>query len=289
LHIEADIKPSQDYVLSFDVDTAGNEYYLNEKLLVYKNFTVSKGKNYIQCKVIDSISKSNHLQYNDVPELKGWILLKNSKTQENDIQFSNVQLERGSTVSDYAPYASQSQSFILPPEHPYLAKLPDGTADKIIVDKDGNAKLVAVTTKVMPKDGNIDWNAATATSHANAAFGVPAAKDLSHFLCNSYITSDRSIDKSGYAYFPLQSGIRIIDDRFTSKEVAVELLKDTVFYYAANEEVTYDLGKINLPAIPEQVSNIWTDAEVIPNTTIDYVRDVSVVVKKLEQAIASIV
>lgn len=31
----------------------------------------------------------------------------------------------------------------LPSEHPYLAALPDGTRDEIVIDKDGNATLVA--------------------------------------------------------------------------------------------------------------------------------------------------
>lgn len=43
----------------------------------------------------------------------------------------------------YAPYVSTSTPFALPAEHPYLAKLPGGTADEIVVDEEGNAELVA--------------------------------------------------------------------------------------------------------------------------------------------------
>ena len=43
----------------------------------------------------------------------------------------------------FAKYTSQAQAFTLPTEHPYLAKLPDGTADEITVDEEGNVELVA--------------------------------------------------------------------------------------------------------------------------------------------------
>lgn len=56
---------------------------------------------------------------------------------------SKAQIERGSTPSEYKPYASQSLAITLPSEHPYLAKLPDGTADSIEVDTEGNVELVA--------------------------------------------------------------------------------------------------------------------------------------------------
>ena len=52
-------------------------------------------------------------------------------------------VECGGTATEYKPYASQSQAFTLPEEHPYLAKLPDGTADEIVVDEEGNVELVA--------------------------------------------------------------------------------------------------------------------------------------------------
>lgn len=60
---------------------------------------------------------------------------------------SNIQLERDSVATDYKPYTSASLTFALPAEHPYLAKLPDGTADEIVVDEEGNVELVARVSK----------------------------------------------------------------------------------------------------------------------------------------------
>ena len=50
----------------------------------------------------------------------------------------------------------------------------------------------------------------------------------------------------------------------------------------------YRLGKIDMPKAQDSIVNVWTDAEVTPNTGIEYVRDVNIVVAHLEAAIASI-
>lgn len=59
-------------------------------------------------------------------------------------------------------------------------------------------------------------------------------------------------------------------------------------YYADTEPKTYQLGKIDMPKAQDSIVNVWTDAEVTPNTGIEYVRDVNIVVANLEAAIASI-
>lgn len=68
---------------------------------------------------------------------------------------SSIQLERNSTATEYKPHTSQTLTFALPAEHPYLAKLPDGTADEITVDEEGNVELVARVSKVIPKDKTV--------------------------------------------------------------------------------------------------------------------------------------
>lgn len=284
LFIEADIKPSESYTLSFDVDTDGNSYYLNESLFTYKDFSVKKGRNYILCKTVANISKSDLRQYNSVTGRKGWIFLKNNKEQANEIQFSNVQLERGSTVSDYATYTSQMLTFTLPAEHPYLAKLPDGTADEIRIDAEGTVTLTARVGKAVATAANTTvYDGGNASHYANIA--IATAGNNSSLMCNNYIAS-KWTEKSGYVYCPSANGLIVRDNRFTSLAVALELLADTVVYVAAPETV-YQLGKVTVPSLPETVSNAWTDAELTPNTTVKYTRDVNVAYDKLESAIAA--
>lgn len=200
---------------------------------------------------------------------------------------SNIQLERDSVATEYKPHTSQTLTFALPAEHPYLAKLPDGTADEIVVDRDGNVELVARVAKVIPKDvETIDFGAGTDTDVPYVSFRVSGITNKMGILCNSYQTS-YWINKSGYIYCPNGLDIAIRDSRFTSKEKAIELLNGVVVYIAV-EPTRYSLGKIEMPKAQDSIVNAWTDAEVTPSTGIGYVRDVNIVVANLESAIASI-
>lgn len=196
-------------------------------------------------------------------------------------------VEYGTTAGDYAPHTSQSQSFTLPAEHPYLAKLPDGEADEIVVDGDGNIELVARVFKVIPKDvDTINFGAGTDTDAPYVSFRIDKLTNRTGILCNGYQTSNLT-NKSGYIYCPNGLDIAIRDSRFTSKEKAIELL-DGVVVYVAVEPTRYPLGKIEMPKAQDSIVNAWTDAEVTPRTGIEYTRDVNIVVANLESAIASI-
>ena len=60
------------------------------------------------------------------------------------------------------------------------------------------------------------------------------------------------------------------------------------FYAPLATPATYHLGRIEMPKAQDSIVNVWTDAEVTPNTGIGYVRDVNIVIANLESAIASI-
>lgn len=200
---------------------------------------------------------------------------------------TKAMIELSSSASDYAPYSPQSRAFTLPAEHPYLAKLPDGTADEIVVDEEGNVELVARVSKAIPKDSDrLDFGAGTDTNVPYVSFPVSGIANKMGILSNSYQTS-YWINKSGYIYCPNGLDIAIRDSRFTSKEKAIELLNGVVVYIAV-EPTRYSLGKIEMPKAQDSIVNAWTDAEVTPNTGIWYVRDVNIVVANIESAIASI-
>lgn len=196
-------------------------------------------------------------------------------------------VECGSTATEYKPHTSQSLTFTLPAEHPYLAKLPDGTADTIEVDQEGNVELVARVAKAFPKSiDTLNFGAGTDTDAPYVSFRISGIASRTGILCNGYQTSNWT-NKSGYIYCPNGADITIRDSRFTSKDKAIELL-DGVVVYVAVEPTRYPLGKIEMPKAQDSIVNAWTDAEVTPNTGIRYVRDVNIVVANLESAIASI-
>lgn len=187
----------------------------------------------------------------------------------------------------YKPHTSQSRAFTLPAEHPYLAKLPDGTADEITVDRDGNVELVARVERVLPSDyRKLDFGDGGDGSAYVSLRKSHASISVNSLMCSSYTPSKPTI-KSGFIYTPNYTNIVIRDDRFTSKDKAIELL-DGVVVYTAVEPTRYPLGRIEMPKAQDSIVNVWTDAEVTPNTAIRYVRDVNIVVSNLESAIASI-
>lgn len=206
---------------------------------------------------------------------------------------SSIQLERNSAATEYAPYTSQMLTFTLPAEHPYLAKLPDGTADEIIVDRDGNVELVARVAKAKVAD-NVKWTLQNHGSYSLAYSGVMLtvnglkknARDA--IVCEKYQAS---------ATFKNAPCIGITEvlwfvPRTNSNDITVEecakAAKGMTFYASLEEEVRYQLGRIDMPKAQDSIVNVWTDAEVTPNTAIEYVRDVNIVVANLESAIASI-
>lgn len=203
----------------------------------------------------------------------------------------------------YAPYVGTSTPFTLPAEHPYLAKLPDGTADTIEVDKEGNVSLVArVGKSIIPKTNiNVSdelQNGSDGTSNRVVIFGSLNAMPIGTSLsgsCSMFVNGDKTqnrdtirigySDRHVYLYTVDED---IIGDGSADAVNAWVRSNQPVITYPLETPVTYQLDKVTVPSLPESISNVWTDAEVTPRTSIEYVRDVNIVVANLETAIASI-
>lgn len=223
------------------------------------------------------------------------VLVLMNKNDVLDVSARNVYI--AATQITYEPYVGTSQSFTLPAEHPYLAKLPDGTADEIVVDEEGNVELVArvskatiVASKIVntwgkgyaiyswPKDGRYSPKAtydgtAVICDKLKAETGVNIHRGLGIGL---------SVGSSTANYQNCTTVLRLGDG------VDVSSIDGAHFYYPLMTETRYPLGKIEMPKAQDSIVNAWTDAEVTPNTGIEYTRDVNIVVTNLESAIASI-
>lgn len=147
----------------------------------------------------------------------------------------NVSLVIGSEGKAYSPYTHASIPITLPAEHPYLAALPDGTHDEIVIDKDGNASLVARVGKTET----------AATDGVNATVGTDA------------------LSSTG------------------------ALADGATVYYKLDNQVTYTLEKLDIPALPETISNVWTDAELTTNMSMTYKRDINIAFDNLVQAVVA--
>lgn len=203
---------------------------------------------------------------------------------------SSIQLERNSAATEYAPYASQTLAFTLPAEHPYLAKLPDGTADEIVVDEEGNVELVA---KV-----GVDKNVREVRDFAQGQYyslgtTIPPFKSpydnyAAPVMCSALPFKNTASNNEGI--YRTWTGIYVRDTSGrTKEEIQAEVDKNApLTVVAVIPETRYSLGKIEIPKAQDSIINVWTDAEVTPSTGIGYVRDVNIVVGNLESAIASI-
>lgn len=225
-----------------------------------------------------------------------------------DISVGSVLHVTGATVcatqpTAYAPYVGTSQSFTLPAEHPYLAKLQDGTADEIMVDKDGNVELVARVGKALNakiisagRAGELDntngisiYGHLLDGVHKVSLTGTPKTGGAAY--CDKLYSAKKGDENVTNAVFKPQSDVFVVNiagaiDEQDAKE-KFEALNATV-YAPIKKEQHYQLGKIEMPKAQDSIVNVWTDAEVTPNTGIEYTRDVNIVVANLESAIASI-
>ena len=216
---------------------------------------------------------------------------------------SSIQLERNSTATEYKPHTSQTLTFILPAEHPYLAKLPDGTADEITVDEEGNVELVArVARRVLTTCFTVSSSASQPGEDGtmNYVLIVEGAEDVkvanaAACICTRFkdggTTKNSDTIRRGagnglcYIY---TSNAAIIGDGTTQHVTEWLAANPTEILYEVAEPTRYPLGKIDMPKAQDSIVNVWTDAEVTPNTGIEYVRDVNIVVANIESAIASI-
>lgn len=207
------------------------------------------------------------------------------------------------SLSDYKPYTEQSITFTLPAEHPYLAKLPDGTADEIVVGEEGNVELVArvlrreLTACTSMSDSASQSGEDGTMNYILVLDGAEDAKVANAAACictrfkNGGTTKNADTIRRGagnelcYVY---TSNSAIIGDGTTQHVTEWLAANPTEIMYEVAEPKRYPLGKIEMPKAQDSIVNVWTDAEVTPNTGIGYVRDVNIVVANLESAIASI-
>lgn len=208
---------------------------------------------------------------------------------------SSIQLERNSTATEYKPHTSQSLAFTLPAEHPYLAKLPDGTADTIEVDEEGNVELVARVARIKVPEGTT-WNIQEQRGGFSLGYvgQILDLGDIKKQLDATALMCDRFRGKRSWENAPCFGVSEVLwvvprtnQSDITSEDVAA-VANGMVFYAPLATSVTYPIGKIEMPKAQDSIVNVWTDAEVTPNTGIRYVRDVNIVVANLESAIASI-
>lgn len=103
LFIDADLKPSTTYTISF-IGTAGNSVLLNDGITDDSYWIGIKGeRESFTFTTKSAVSVDDYRQYTSG---KGWIIFKNTRELSTPTVFTDIQLELGSTATPYAPYAN---------------------------------------------------------------------------------------------------------------------------------------------------------------------------------------
>lgn len=213
------------------------------------------------------------------------------------------QIEYGTNATAYVPHVGTSTPFTMPAEHPYLAKLPNGTADTIEVDKEGNVSLVARVGKSIIPETNMNvsdelHNGNDGTSNRAVIFGnLDSMTDGTSLSgsCSMFVnggnTQNRDTIRIGYGdkhVYLYTVDADIIGDGSADAVNSWLRANQPVITYPLETPVTYPLGKVTVPSLHDSISNVWTEAEVTPKTGIEYTRDVNIAFANIEDAIASI-
>lgn len=286
--VSFDFRSSVDFdgdVLVYGYQNSGVGFDADKSMIRY---TSVKAGNAYHYKYTDKLSQLGQVD-NNFGSIIVYPKNKADRDKIPEIIVTNFKIECGDTETPFAPYTEQSTTFNLPAEHPYLAKLPDGTADEIVVDKDGNVELVAR----VGVDKNVrevgDYKRSKYYSlKANIKPFASADDDYGSIVICSAIPS--KIYNSNEGIYRMWNGIFVKDTSGrTKEEIQAEVDKNAPLTVVAKiPETRYPLGKIEIPKTQDSIVNAWTDAEVTPRTGIEYVRDVNIVVENLESAIASI-
>ena len=210
-----------------------------------------------------------------------------------------IMLERGTVATAYEPYSGQSVSITLPAEHPYLASLPDGTADEVVINAYGNATLVARVGKAgvtiasansemnqSGSDGTLNYLLSATLSDCKVQNG---GEGYSNLFPNGKLTKDRNTARFGASNSMLYiyHNIKELNQGVASAQEWMDAHNMYVVYPIATIK-TYNLGKVSLPSLKVGVSNVWIDGGMGGAITMTYKQDANKVIASLKSAIAAL-
>lgn len=157
--------------------------------------------------------------------------------------------------------AGASLPITLPAEHPYLAALPDGTCDEIFIDKDGNATLVA---KVGRDTDVREVEDVVVGQYFGLKTTLPAFASADALTSSSALCSAMPYLVESFGVYRTWNGVYIKYNGQQDKDQLQSLFAAAVpmTVLAPIPETRYSLGKLDIPALPETVSNVWVESNL---------------------------
>ena len=198
------------------------------------------------------------------------------KTNLNTFNKKDMIISVGEPCGTYTPH--QSKSTVIDLQGNELLSIPNGVRDEVVIDSEGNVSLIKRVAKyVVPENVYVQDE----SDNFGVQLNLNAVDDkyLHKQLCPENAKYNPSVNwmtvfKEGNSWANLQE--------------FKQWFRGTEFYYGTKKPETIQLGKVELPALPEATSNVWNDGNIPANVYVQYLKDVNIAYSDLENQIKQI-
>lgn len=211
---------------------------------------------------------------------------------------SSVQVEEGSTATSYVDHL-YSQITAKLPEGEFIGKFSDTNKDYVSLEynkEDGQYHTVVnkkIKKRILTANDNFRSYSSTIPCFGTENF-TDKASGKSNFMCNSFsYLGDAQFQNLGYAmsfnignysnymYIQVPSTIAAPDE--LSKFVAfIGTLPPIEIYYEVATPYKIDLGPVDMPLSYNEITNIFTDSDLLPKINAKYYRNFITTVQNLQ-------
>ncbi len=200
----------------------------------------------------------------------------NGTTNLNTFAKEDMIISVGEPCSTYTPHQSKRTPIDLQGNE--LLSIPNGVRDEVVIDADGNVSLVKRVAKyVIPEDIYVQ--------DESNNFGVQLKLNT---VDDKYLHKQLCPENAKYS--PSVNWLTVYKEgnNWANLQEFKQWFIGTEFYYGTKNPETIQLGKVELPALPEATSNVWNDGNIPANVYINYLKDVNIAYTDLENQIKQI-
>lgn len=204
----------------------------------------------------------------------------------------NLQLELGSTATDYEPPAVTTTPIDL--DGNTLCSLPDGTHDELTIDATGAVTLTKrVGVATAPTDAS-GWKFVDGRGEFNVSdTSMPSQETMTlRNMCDKLPVRTAASDPA-YAFIATSYGYAK-HPSITGTSQAASIAGGATYIYPLAAPETISLPPVTLPTLPAPTVNVWADAEASgagyamgPDVELEYERDVTISFNKLQAQISA--
>ena len=184
----------------------------------------------------------------------------------------------------------------LPSDHPYLASLPDGTYDELIIDESGNSKIIARVSSIDLNDSSNQIDIGNNKRYDIRGDKINCLSKESNsisVLCNNLRScgDDSWLGKYEYSSSAMDyrspAGVCVVLDQDPSLDKFEKFISEysSKIMFRLASPVEYIIDPVDMPIQPDSILNTWIynqDNDLIPEFSITYERDINMVISNLE-------